>query len=506
MQDALTQLRERLGEVSDLGSAATLLDWDQETTMPAGGAAARAEATATVRRLAHERFTDPALGELLESLREHEGSLPPDSDDASLVRVARRRHEKARRVPAELAGELARAESLGQRAWQAARDASDFAALRPALERNVALAQEYAACFGDAAEPYDALLDDYEEGMTGAEVAAVFADLREALVPLAAAIAGRDATPPGLTGPFALERQQALVREVVGRLGWNEQAWRLDDSAHPFSAPVGAGDVRITTRYDEDHLQSVLAALHETGHGLYAQGIDPALRRTPLGSSPSMALDESQSRLWENVVGRGRPFVGYLHGLLAEAFPEALADVDADGLYRSLNSVSPSLIRVEADEVTYSLHVVLRFELERELISGDLAVADLPEAWNAGMRRLLGVEVPDDARGVLQDVHWAAGLFGYFPTYALGNVVALQVWERAREDLPGLDAELAQGDCAALGEWLREHLYRHGAKYTPAETIERVTGGPLDPAPLSRYLAAKYGELYRLDTIPSPTN
>lgn len=474
--------------------------------MPPGGAAARAEASATLRRLAHERFTDPALGGLLESLRELEESLPPDSDDASLVRVTRRRHEKARRVPPALAGEMARAESLGQQAWQAAREASDFSALQPALERNVELAREYAGCFPDAVEAYDALLDDYEEGMTGEQVAAVFEDLRDALVPLAAAIAASDSAPPELRGPFPVERQRAVVAQVIGALGWDEDGWRLDDSAHPFSAPVAGGDVRITTRYAETDLQSILAALHETGHGLYAQGVDPALRRTPLGRSPSMALDESQSRLWENVVGRSRPFVAFMHPLLAEAFPQQLAGVDPDTLYRALNVVQPSLIRVEADEVTYSLHVILRFELERALIAGDLAVSDLPAAWNDGMRRLLGIDVPDDARGVLQDVHWAAGLFGYFPTYALGNVVALQVWERAREDLTGLDEQLARGDCAALGGWLRDHLYRHGAKFTPAETIERVTGGPLDPAPLSRYLAAKYGELYRLGTIPSPTN
>lgn len=506
MQDALTELRERLGEISDLGSAATLLDWDQETMMPAGGAGARAEASATLRRIAHERFTDPALGELLESLREHEAALPAESDDASLIRVTRRRHEKARRVPPALAGAMARAESVGQQAWQAAREADDFDALRPALEHNVDLAREYAACFPDADDAYDALLDGYEEGATGAEVAAVFATLRDALVPLAGAIADRNGSSAELAGPFPIDRQRAVVREVAGRVGWNEREWRLDDSAHPFSAPVAAGDVRITTRYGGDDLQSLLAALHEAGHGLYAQGIDPALRRTPLGRSPSMGLDESQSRLWENVVGRGRPFVRFLHGVLTEAFPGALAGVDADALYRAFNVVRPSLIRVEADEVTYSLHVILRFELERELILGSLAVRDLPEAWNERTRRFLGVEVPDDARGVLQDVHWAAGLFGYFPTYALGNVIALQVWERARKALPDLDDQLERGDCATLAGWLRERLYRHGAKFTPAETVERVTGGPLDPAPLRRYLEGKYGELYRLDTIPAPTN
>ena len=504
--DALADLRARLAEVADLRAAATLLDWDQETMMPPAGAEARAEVSATVRRLAHERATDPALGELLERLRDHEASLDPDSDEASLIRVARRRYEKARRVPSELAGEIARAEALGQHAWQAARAASDFEALRPALERNVELAREYAACFPDVAEPYDALLDDYEEQMTGAQVAAVFAKLRDFLVPLVRAIAEDGAPPPELRGPFPVERQREVVATVLRHVGWDERRWRIDDSAHPFSASIGAGDVRITTRYDADHLQSLLAALHEAGHGLYAQGVAPELRRGPLDGSPSMALDESQSRLWENVVGRSRPFCRFLHGVLAPAFPAAFDGVDADALYRALNVVRPSLIRVEADEVTYALHVILRFELERALIHGELAVADLPEAWNDGMRRLLGVEVPDDAHGVLQDVHWAAGSFGYFPTYALGNVVALQIWERARADLPELDARLERGDCAELGAWLRERLYRHGAKFTPAETIERVTGGPLDPAPLMRYLAGKYGELYRLGTIPAPMN
>jgi carboxypeptidase Taq len=297
---------------------------------------------------------------------------------------------------------------------------------------------------------------------------------------------------------YPLDDQRAFVERLLGGVGYDREGWRLDVTAHPFAARPGRGDARITTRYDEDYLGSGLfAALHECGHALYDGGVDPALERTPLGDvSASMALHESQSRLWENVVGRSRHFWRHWFGPLREAFPEQLAGADAEGFYRAVNRVAPSLIRVEADEATYSLHIVLRFELEQELINDRLSLADLPEAWNERMREYLGVEVPDDAHGVLQDIHWASGAIGYFPTYALGNVVAGQVWARARAALPDLDERLAAGDARTLLDWLHETLYRDGRRQPPAETIERVCGGPMDPAPFVDYLAAKLGDIY----------
>lgn len=501
--DALTQpldrLRARLAEVTDLHAVAGLLSWDQQTMMPPRAGAARACQRATLQRLAHERFTDKGVGRLLDELAGEEARLDLESDDASLIRVARRDWDKARRVPTELRSELAYAGAAGQQAWEAARAAGDFAAFLPHLERNVELRRRYADCFPDAEHPYDALLDDYEEGLKTTKVAAVFAQLRDALRPLVAAIAGRaDAVSDApLHGRFPLDAQRALVLDVLGRLGFTLEAWRMDLAVHPFASAQSIQDIRLTNRYDESYLGSGLyGALHECGHGLYENGVDEALERTPLAGGVSLGVHESQSRLWENLVGRGRPFCRWLAPRLREAFPDQLGGLDAEALYRAANRVAPSLIRVEADEVTYSLHIILRFELERELIEGELAPRDLPDAWGARMRDYLGVDVPDDARGVLQDVHWSAGMIGYFPTYALGNVIAAQLFEAARADLPELDSELGEGDFAPLREWLRVHVHRHGRKFTPQETVRRAVGADIDVAPLRRYLWEKFGELY----------
>jgi carboxypeptidase Taq len=499
MSDTLHRLRERLAAIHDLSAAGNLLGWDQQTMMPARGAALRAEQLGTLGRIVHEQFTDAAIGRLLD---EAEPGVAPGSTDEALVRVTRRDWEKARRVPSELAAELARAGALGHQAWVGARERSDFAAFLPFLERNVELKLRYVACFEGYDDPYDVLLDTYEEGMTSAEVDVLFAELRGELVPLIAAIAERrdavDATV--LHGAFDVARQRTLVREVLERLGWRADGWRLDEAAHPFATSFGPDDVRLTTRYDRDYLPMALyGAIHEFGHGLYEAGIDPALARTPLGDGVSLGVHESQSRLWENVVGRGRPFAGWLHGRLREAFPEQFAGVDAEAWYRAVNRVEPSLIRVEADEATYGLHIILRFELEREMIAGTIALRDLPEAWNARMKEYLGVDVPDDANGVLQDVHWSGGDIGYFSTYALGNLISAQLWERARADLPGLDDALAAGDGGPLREWLREHVHRFGRTYPPRELVARVVGGPIAVAPFVRYLRAKLGPIYGLD-------
>jgi len=498
MSDAMLELRERLAEIADLNAAGGLLGWDQQTMMPERAAPQRAEQLGTLGKLLHERFTDDAVGRLLEAVRPE-----PDSVDAALVRVTRRDWEKARRVPSELAAELARAGALGHAAWVEARERSDFAAFLPALRRNVELKLRYVECFDGFDDPYDVLLDDYEEGMTSAEVDALFTELRAGLVPLIAAVAERaDAVDDApLHGEFPIERQRELVGRVLRRLGWRADGWRLDEAAHPFALGFGPGDVRLTTRYEPSYVGTALyGAIHEFGHGLYESQVDEALARTPLGEAVSLGVHESQSRLWENVVGRGRPFAGWLHGQLREVFPERFGAVSEEDWFRAINKVQPSLIRVEADEATYGLHIILRFELERAMIAGAVALEDLPEAWNARVRQYLGVEVPDDAHGVLQDVHWSGGDIGYFATYALGNLISAQLWERARVDLPGLDDALAAGDGSSLRAWLGEHVHRYGRTLPPRELVRRATGSAIRVEPFLAYLNAKLGPIYGLDS------
>jgi len=470
-----------------------VLAWDARTMMPAGGAEVRAEQLATLERVRHERLVSDELGRLLETLRSYEESLPPDSDEASLIRVARRDRDKELRVPASLRAEIARAKSLGEHAWLDARARSDFQSFAPYLERHVELKLRYAECF-DPQHVYDPLLDDFEPGMKTAEIAALLGELKEALVPLVAGIAERaDATDDGcMHGHFPAGEQERLLNEIARELPLPPGGWRLDSTAHPFASAFGTSDVRLTTRYDEGRLGTALfALLHEAGHGLYESGISPALERTPLGRPVSLGVHESQSRLWENGVGRSRAFWRRYFPKVQSAFPDQFGRLDAEAFYRAANAVRPSLIRVEADEVTYDLHVILRFELEQEILQEQVEVRDLPEAWNARMQAYLGIEVPRDADGVLQDVHWAEGLFGYFPTYSLGNVIAAQLREAVAAQIDAVDLD-------SIHDWLRERVHRHGRKLTPAETVERAVGGPVDAAPYVRYLNAKYGELYGL--------
>jgi carboxypeptidase Taq len=486
------QLKQRLAEVDDLRKAAGLLFWDQRVMMPPGGSAARAEAIATVSRLAQEHFIAADIGELLEGLRGLEESSDYDSFEASLIRVTRHDYEKATRVPPELVGEMRRASAHALSAWGPAKEESNFELLRPHLETNLELRHRYVACFEPADETYDVLLDDYEPNMKTAEVREIFAELKEELVPLVREIA--DAGPVDdsfLTGDFDIDTQRDFGLEIALRFGYTEEEWRLDQTAHPFMSSPGTGDIRLTTNFRPDDLSSIFATMHEFGHGVYEWGVDPSLVRTPLGTGVSLGLHESQSRTWENLVGRSRSFWRFFYPRLQEAFPEQFGSVEEEAFYRAVNKVQPSLIRIDADEVTYNMHIILRFELEQELIENRLAVKDLPEAWSARMEEYLGVEVPDDARGVLQDMHWAAGGLGYFPTYSLGNVISVQIWERAIEDLGDLDARFERGDFAELREWLTEHLYRLGRKFTPQETIERVTGSRIDSKPYVRYLREK---------------
>lgn len=471
--------------------------------MPARGCEGRAEQLATLDRLAHQRLASDELARLLEELRPYEDSLPPDSDEASLVRVARRDHEKARPVPAELRGELARAGSLGYAAWLEARRRSDYSLFLPHLRRHIELRLRYVECF-EVNEPYDALLDDYEPGLTATEVAAVFERLTRELRPFLelAAERGEPVDDSFLRRPYPVEKQRELELAVLERLGFDAEAWRLDPSPHPFMVSPARLDIRLTTRYEEGRLTAPFYALHEFGHGLYERSIAPSLERTPLGRGASMALHESQSRLWENLVGRSRPFWRHFFPQFQRTFPSQLAGVDAEAFYRAVNKVALSPIRVSSDEASYNLHIVLRFELERELIAGRLDPSKLPEAWNERTREYLGLEPPDDARGVLQDSHWGSGLLGYFPTYSLGNVASVQIWEAARAALRDLDEQLGQGELRPLAAWLEQNLYRHGRKFTLPETLLRVTGGPLDAEPYLRYLKAKLAEVSGLAGCP----
>ena len=478
----------KLGEVHDLVKIGSLLAWDQQTIMPPQGAAVRAQQLATVGRLAHEAFISDEIGNLLDQLRPYEESLEFESDEASMVRMTRRDFDKAIRVPPELTSVTTRTGSLAFGAWVEARQKSDYESFRPWLEQMVELRHRYVACFPPAEELYDTLLDDFEPGFTTAQVRTIFDRLKEELIPLVEAT--RSVATPRISGRFPAAKQRELSLEILRRFGFDESAWRIDTAPHPFATSLCTTDVRVTTREPEDSLDGLFAAMHECGHGLYEHGVDPALERTPLARGASLGLHESQSRLWENLVGRSRPFWSWFYPRLQQTFPSELASVDEETWYRSINDVAPGLIRIEADEASYNLHIILRFELEQRIMDG-LELRELPDVWNDAMSRYLGVDVPDDAHGVLQDVHWSRGGFGYFPTYTLGNVMGVQIWDRLREEVSDVDEQMARGEFGAIRDWLREHLYRHGRKFLPAETLERTVGGAIDPEPYLRYLQGK---------------
>jgi len=490
----LRTLRERLAEISDLYRSMGVLGWDQRVTMPPGGNPARAEALATLGRIAHQKFTADEIGALLERLRPLEESLDADSDDASLIRVTRHDWEKNRKVPAELRAEMLRAGAQGHQVWVEARANDDFASFLPVLERNLELKKRYVECFEWEDSPYTVLLDDYEPFMKASEVGEVFDTIKPVLSELVKQAPSVDAS--FLDVPYDPDKQRELAERIVGTVDFTAGSWRLDTTVHPFCTSFSNRDVRLTTRFQPTGLDSLWSTMHETGHGLYAHGIASSLERTPLANAPSLGLNESQSRTWENLVGRSRPFWSYWYEPLQSTFPDQLGDVSLEAFLAAINRAEPGLIRVEADETTYSLHIILRFDLERQLIEGTLEPKDVREAWNAGMRELLGVEVPDDTRGVLQDTHWAGGGIGYFPTYALGNVISLQIWAVVREAMPDLDAQMEAGELEPLSLWLRENLYSLGRKFKPMETLEKVTGSSsIDPQPYLAYLREKLSAL-----------
>jgi carboxypeptidase Taq len=490
------ELRQRLAEISDLGKTMALLAWDQQVMMPPRGAAIRAEQLATVGRIAHQKFTAPEVGKLLEELGDWAEQQEYDSFEASLVRVVTRDWEKARKVPADLRAEMSRAGALAQPVWVQARQDNDFASFLPVLQKNLDLRKRYIECFEVGDEPYDIVLDDYERDMKTTEVRRIFDYLKEHQAPLVKEVAAH-AQVEKRQKTFDIGAQKVFELEIAREFGFTDDAWRLDPTVHPFASGTGVTDIRITTRYFSDRLEGLFGTMHEFGHGLYEHQIDPALERSPLARGVSLGMHESQSRMWENLVGRSLPFWRRFFPRAQELFGDALAGHDVDAWYREVNAVEPSLIRVEADEATYNLHIILRFELEQAMLADEFPLAQLPEEWNRRMWEYLGVEVPTDTEGVLQDVHWSGGSVGYFPTYALGNLISAQIWARIVADVPDLYDGFEAGDFAPLRDWLREHLHRHGRKFTPAETLERVVGTrQIDPEPYVRYLREKLAGIY----------
>jgi carboxypeptidase Taq len=495
MQPSFDDLKSRLAEIHDLRRAQEILFWDQTVMMPPGGGPVRGAQVTTLDRIAHEKFISDEIGTLLEDLAGYEQELDYDSDDASLIRTTRRDWEKAYRVPADLAAEMTGAAADAHDVWAKARADNDYALFLPHLERAVELKRRYVECFEGYDEPYDVLLDDYEPGMKTAEVRKVFDDLKAELIPLIADIGSVDGDDAFMDGPWPIEAQSDYSLKIIKRFGFDESFARLDLTVHPFAASSGTQDIRLTTRYKEDDITSIFTAMHECGHGLYEHGVSPSLERTPLCHGVSSALHESQSRMWENIVGRSTSFWNHFYPSFQAAFPEAVGDVDQERFYRAINRVKPSLIRVDADEATYNLHIILRFELEQEIMAGSIDLKELPAIWNARFEEYLGIPVPNDTLGVLQDVHWSGGGFGYFPTYSLGNIVSVQIWEKVLSEIPDLPEQFEQGEFGQLHEWLRDRLYVLGRKFTPQETLERVVGGPLDAAPYVRYLKDKLGAL-----------
>jgi carboxypeptidase Taq len=498
---ALQQLRTRLAEVSDLNRVSALVGWDQQTYMPPGGGAARAEQSATLQKYIHEMFTADETGRLLEAAVAEVSSLDPDSDDARLVSVTQRDYEKSRKVPAELVAEIARVTGQAVDVWTEARAASDWKPFSPYLVRIFDLQRQLADALGYTDRMYDALLDKFEPDMKTAQVQAVFGAIKPTVIDLVKAIAAKaDAVSDEvLHREYDEQKQWDFGLEIIKRYGFDFKRGRQDRSVHPFTTAFSINDVRITTRVDRHFLSPALfGTLHETGHALYEQGFSQELERTPLADGASLGMHESQSRMWENLVGRSQPFWKFFFPVLKGFFPEQLADQTAETFHRAANKVSPSFIRVEADEVTYGLHIMLRFEMENDLLEGRLKVDDVPEAWNAKMREFLGITPPGAAQGALQDIHWSSGLIGYFPTYQLGNLISLQLWDKINADIPDLTSQIEHGEFAALLNWLRTNLHQHGRKFTSNELLQRITGSGLNPAPYLQYLKAKYSAIYGL--------
>ena len=501
MEAKLQELKNKLLEINDINAAGTVLNWDQTTYMPVGGAPARGRQLATLARIAHEKFTSPEIGRLLDDLRPYEESLPYESDDASLIRVTRIGYERQTRVPSERLAKFFQHTAESYQAWTEARPKNDFKAVQPCLEKTLDFSRELANYFPGYDHIADPLIDFSDYGMKAETVRAVFADLRSQLVPMVKKITDQPlADDACLHRFFPKQRQLEIGEKIIRQYGYDFQRGRQDETHHPFMTKFSLGDVRITTRFDEHNIgDGLFSTLHEAGHAMYEQGIASSFEGTPLANGTSAGVHESQSRLWENIVGRSRPFWQHYYPQLQATFPGMLDEVALDTLYRAINKVQRSLIRTDADEVTYNLHVMIRFELELQLLEGSLEIKALPEAWHAAYEEALGVRAPDDRDGVLQDVHWYAGVIGgAFQGYTLGNIMSGQFYAQALKAHPEIPEEVGQGKFDTLHSWLRENIYQHGSKFTASELLERVTGGPLTITPYINYLQTKYGALYQL--------
>jgi len=500
MEKKLEEFKQMLAEVVDLGHASAVVGWDQQVYMPRGGAVDRGNILETLAAIAHKKFTSDEMGKLLETLKPYAETLDPDSDDACLIKRVAHDYEKETRVPSRWVADFARVTTLAQSAWEEAKTEDKFEVFQPHLEEVVELRREYADFFKPYDHIYDPLIDDFEPGMKTVDVQRIFNALRPQQVDLLKQIAAKPEIDDSfLHIPYSEQGQWDFGVDVITRFGFDWNRGRQDKSMHPFTTSFGVDDVRITTRFDPKRAASALfSTIHEGGHALYEQGISPTLRRTPLSDGASMAVHESQSRMWENMVGRSKAFWKFFYPRLAEIFPEQLANISLEQYYRGINKVEPSLIRVEADEATYNLHIMLRMELEIGLMEGKIKVKDLPEIWNSKMKEYLGIVPPDNREGVLQDVHWCGGSFGYFPTYALGNLVSAQVWEKLNQDIPNLEDQISQGKFDEMLGWLRSKIHRFGKKYESQDLVKRVTGSTITPEPYMRYLTKKFTEIYDL--------
>jgi len=500
MDEDLKFLNFKLKQVKNLNSAAAILHWDQQVNMPPAGAAARAEQIATLETLAHEMFIEDEIGVLLDDLAGV--GFDYDSTEASLVRWVKREYDRARKLSPELVERMSRTFARGHQIWVKARAGKDFSQFQDILAEIVDLNIEKAEAYGYDDAIYDALLDEFEPGMKSVEVDQVFDELKAEMIPLVRAISEQvDSVDDAVVHQaYGVQAQWDFGVEVLKAMGYNFDAGRQDKSAHPFTTSFSINDVRVTTRFEDNWLNpGLFATMHEGGHALYEQNIAPSLEGTLLADGASLGVHESQSRLWENVLGRSRYFWRAYYPRLREYFPKQLDGVDVETFYRAVNKVNPSFIRVEADEVTYNMHIFLRFELEQALLEKRLKVADLPEAWNAKMEEYLGIVPPNDALGVLQDVHWSGGAMGYFPTYTLGTVLSLQFYQQTLKDIPDLPEQFSRGEFGALLDWFRNKIHQHGRKYTANELIERVTGAKhIEAGPYLTYIKQKFGEIYQL--------
>lgn len=494
-------LLEKIHTIHDIEKANMLLSWDRETNMPAKGDRARIDQMTTLRRLSYEMFVTDEIGELIEAAAAELADAPYDSNEASLIRYLQRDYTTQRKLTPDYVKRASEVSGQARPVWVQARAQSNFALFQPWLEQIVELCQELAGLYGYEDEPYDALLDKYETNMKTATVRAIFDDVKKELVPLREAVAANNGAVDDrlVHQEFDIDKQKQFVRYVTAALGYDYERGHLGTVVHPFATSFTRDDARITTRWYPDFLNPALfGGLHESGHAMYEQGTHPDLYRTPLARGTSLGIHESQSRMMENIVGRSRGFWEAHYPKLQSVFPAQLGKHTVTDFYHAINKVQPSFIRVEADELTYNFHIILRFELEQAMLNGDLAVKDLPTAWNDKMKTLLGVVPPNDAQGCLQDVHWSRPGFGYFPTYALGNLYAAQFYETAVSQNPAITAEMARGETTALVSWLRENIHQHGRKFTPGELAQRITGQPLSHAAFMRYVTSKFSDIYGL--------